>query len=175
MATGNNTKRYETPNHPYQGERIAQEGDLLGRYGLKNKEELWRAQSELRSYRREARRLIGEAQGDLEAAETAGAAFLDRLRRYGVLSEGDDISRVLGLDVTDILERRLQTVVYRSGLASTPEQARQFVVHGHITVDGARVTRPSKTVEVAEEDGIEFDETSPLADDLHPERAEGQE
>ena len=175
MATGTNTKRYETPNHPYQGERIAQEGDLLGRYGLKNKEELWRAQSELRNYRREARRLIGEAQGDLEAAEAAGAEFLDRLRRYGILSEGDDISRVLGLDVTDILERRLQTVVYRSGLASTPEQARQFVVHGHVTVDGARVTRPSKMVEVAEEDGIEFDETSPLADELHPERAEGQE
>ncbi|MBB6645537.1 30S ribosomal protein S4 [Halobellus ruber] len=175
MATGNNTKRYETPNHPYQGERIAQEGDLLGRYGLKNKEELWRAQSELRNYRREARRLIGEAQGDLEAAEAAGEEFLARLRRYGILSEGDDISRVLGLDVTDILERRLQTVVYRAGLASTPEQARQFVVHGHVTVDGARVTRPSKMVEVAEEDAIEFDDTSPLADELHPERAEGQE
>ena len=175
MATGNNTKRYETPNHPYQGERIAQEGDLLGRYGLKNKEELWRAQSELRNYRREARRLIGEAQGDLEVAEAAGEEFLARLRRYGILSEGDDISRVLGLDVTDILERRLQTVVYRTGLASTPEQARQFVVHGHVTVDGARVTRPSKMVEVAEEDTIDFDGTSPLSDDLHPERAEGQE
>jgi len=175
MATGNNTKRYETPNHPYQGERIAQEGDLLGRYGLKNKEELWRAQSELRNYRREARRLIGEAQGDLEAAEAAGEEFLARLRRYGVLSEGDDISRVLGLDVTDILERRLQTVVYRAGLASTPEQARQFVVHGHVTVDDARVTRPSKMVEIAEEDAIEFDDNSPLADELHPERAEGQE
>ena len=175
MATGTNTKRYETPNHPYQGERIAQEGDLLGRYGLKNKEELWRAQSELRNYRREARRLIGEAQGDLEVAEAAGEEFLTRLRRYGILSEGDDISRVLGLDVTDILERRLQTVVYRTGLASTPEQARQFVVHGHVTVDGARVTRPSKMVEVAEEDAIDFDGTSPLSDDLHPERAEGQE
>ena len=175
MATGTNTKRYETPNHPYQGERIAQEGDLLGRYGLKNKEELWRAQSELRNYRREARRLIGEAQGDLEVAEAAGEEFLTRLRRYGILSEGDDISRVLGLDVTDILERRLQTVVYRTGLASTPEQARQFVVHGHVTVDGARVTRPSKMVEVAEENAIGFDETSPLADELHPERAEGQE
>ncbi|GGI97841.1 30S ribosomal protein S4 [Halobellus salinus] len=175
MATGNNTKRYETPNHPYQGERIAQEGDMLGRYGLKNKEELWRAQSELRNYRREARRLIGEAQGDLEVAEAAGEEFLARLRRYGILSEGNDISRVLGLDVTDILERRLQTVVYRTGLASTPEQARQFVVHGHVTVDGARVTRPSKMVEVAEADAIEFDGTSPLSDDLHPERAEGQE
>ncbi|MDQ2054284.1 30S ribosomal protein S4 [Halobellus sp. H-GB7] len=175
MATGNNTKRYETPNHPYQGERIAQEGDLLGRYGLKNKEELWRAQSELRNYRREARRLIGEAQGDLEEAEAAGVEFLTRLRRYGILSEDDDISRVLGLDVTDILERRLQTVAYRKGLASTPKQARQFIVHGHVVVGDARVSRPSKKVEVAEEDGIEFDETSPLADDLHPERAEGQE
>ena len=175
MSTGTNTKRYETPNHPYQGERIAQEGDLLGRYGLTNKEELWRAQSELRNYRREARRLIGEAQGDLDVAEAAGSEFLARLRRYGILSEGDEISRVLGLDVTDILERRLQTVVYRGGLASTPEQARQFVVHGHITVDGARVTRPSKMVEVAEENAIGFDETSPLADELHPERAEGQE
>ncbi|MFB6090965.1 MAG: 30S ribosomal protein S4 [Halobellus sp.] len=175
MATGNNTKRYETPNHPFQGERIAQEGDLLGRYGLKNKEELWRAQSELRNYRREARRLIGEAQGDLSAAEAAGEEFLDRLRRYGILSEDDDISQVLGLDVTDILERRLQTVVYRKGLASTPEQARQFIVHGHVVVDGARVTRPSKTVEAAEEDTISFDENSPLADELHPERAEGQE
>ena len=175
MATGNKTKRYETPNHPFQGERIAQEGDLLGRYGLRNKEELWRAQSELRNYRREARRLIGEAQGDLTAAEAAGGEFLARLRRYGILSEGDDISRVLGLDVTDILERRLQTVVYRTGLASTPKQARQFIVHGHVTVDGARVTRPSKMVEVAEEDGIAFDDTSPLADELHPERAEGQE
>jgi small subunit ribosomal protein S4 len=175
MATGKNTKRYETPNHPFQGERIAQEGDLLGRYGLKNKEELWRAQSELRNYRREARRLIGEAQGDLAAAEAAGEEFLTRLRRYGILSGEDDISRVLGLDVTDILERRLQTVAYRKGLASTPKQARQFIVHGHVVVDGARVTRPSKTVEVDEEDTVSFDETSPLADELHPERAEGQE
>jgi len=47
-------------------------------------------------------------------------------------------------------------------------------VHGHVTVDGARVTRPSYTVDVDEEDAIEFDETSELADELHPERAEGQ-
>ncbi|MEF8779084.1 MAG: 30S ribosomal protein S4 [Haloferacaceae archaeon] len=175
MSTGTNTKRYETPNHPYQGERIAEESGLIGQYGLKNKEELWRAQSELRDYRREARRLLGEAQGDVELAGENGAEFVARLRRYGVLSENDDISAVLSLDVTDVLERRLQTVVYRQGLASTTKQARQFVVHGHVVVDGARVTRPSKMVAVREEDRIAFDETSPLADELHPERAEGQE
>ncbi|MFB6280931.1 MAG: 30S ribosomal protein S4 [Haloferacaceae archaeon] len=175
MTTGNNTKRYETPNHPYQGERIATETDLLARYGLANKRELWRAQSQLREFRREARRLLGEAQGDVDAAGAAGADFLARLRRLGLLGESDDISDVLSLEVTDLLERRLQTVVYRQGMANTPDQARQFVVHGHVTVGEARVTRPSKKVEVDEEDAIGFDEGSPLADELHPERAEGQE
>ncbi|MGM0591556.1 MAG: 30S ribosomal protein S4 [Halobacteriota archaeon] len=175
MTTGRNTKLYETPNHPYQGARIAEESDLLGRYGLKNKEELWRAQSELRNFRREARRLLGEAQGDVDAAAAAGEDFLARLRRLGILSEEDDISRILSLDVTDLLERRLQTVVYRKGLAHTPNQARQFISHGHITVEGARVTVPSKKVEVTEQDTVSFDENSPLADDLHPERAEAQE
>ncbi|RDI72843.1 30S ribosomal protein S4 [Halopelagius longus] len=175
MATGNNTKFYETPNHPWQGERIAQESDLLGRYGLKNKEELWRAQSELRDYRREARRLIGDAQGDLDAAEEEGEDFLNRLRRLGILSEDDNINRVLRLDVTDILERRLQTVAYRKGLAQTPQQARQFITHGHVVVGDARVTAPSKKIEAVEEDRVAFDETSPLSDDLHPARAEGQE
>ncbi|WP_435194084.1 30S ribosomal protein S4 [Natronomonas sp. EA1] len=173
MPLGSNTKFYETPNHPFQGERISEEADLLGRYGLKNKEELWRAQSELRGYRREARILLGDAQGDAEEAELAGEEFLTRLKRYGILADEDGLDDVLSLDVTDVLERRFQTVAYRKGLANTPQQARQFIGHGHITIDGARVTTPSYKVPVAEEDRIAFDENSPLADDLHPERAEG--
>ena len=175
MTTGSNTKGYETPNHPYQGERIGEESGLISTYGLKNKEELWRAESQLREFRREARRLLGEAQGDIDAAAEEGADFLARLRRLGILAETDEMGDVLSLDVTDLLERRLQTVVYRKGLANTPQQARQFVVHGHVTVDSARVTAPSRKVEVDEEGTVAFDETSPLADDLHPERAEGQE
>jgi small subunit ribosomal protein S4 len=166
---GENTKFYETPNHPYQGERIAEEGDLLGRYGLKNKEELWRAQSELRKYRREARRLLGRA------AEEGSDEFIARLRRIGVLGEDDGLDDVLSLDVTDLLERRLQTVAYRQGLANTVNQSRQFVTHGHIKVGERRVTAPSYKVEVDEEDVIAFDETSALADELHPERASAQE
>lgn len=175
MALGSNTKGYETPNHPYQGERIAEESTLVGRYGLKNKEELWRAESELRGFRREARRLLGDAQGDAEQAEREGEPFLNRLRRLGILSETDSIDDVLSLEVTDVLERRLQTVVYREGLANTVKQARQFVSHGHIVVGDGRVTRPARKVAVAEEDLVDFDGTSPLEDDLHPERAEGQE
>jgi len=168
MALGSNTKFYETPNHPYQGERIGEESGLVSQYGLKNKEELWRAQSELRGYRREARRLLGRTDADSEE----GAEFIARLRRLGILDEQDSLDDVLSLDVTDVLERRLQTVAYRQGLGNTPEQARQFIAHGHVTVGGARVRAPSKKVSVQEEGTLAFDESSPLADDLHPERAE---
>jgi len=171
MALGSNTKFYETPNHPYQGERIADEANLVGRYGLKNKEELWRAQSELRGYRREARKLLGSE----EEHVIEGEEFLARLKRYGILNEQDALDDVLSLDVTDVLERRLQTVVYRKGYANTPEQGRQFIVHGHIELDGQRVTRPSMKVEVAVEDSVGFDSNSSLSDELHPERAEAQE
>ncbi len=174
MALGSNTKFYETPNHPYQGERIATEAGLVGKYGLKNKEELWKSQSELRNMRREARKLLGRAQGDAEAAGQEAREFLDRMRRIGILGETDELDDVLSLGVTDLLERRLQTVVFRTGLANTAGQARQFISHGHITVDGARVQRPSYKVAVAEEDLVAFDSASPLTDELHPERAEEQ-
>lgn len=175
MALGSNTKGYETPNHPFQGERISQEIDLVARYGLANKQELWRAQSELRSFRREARQLLGEAGGDAETAEHEGGEFLERLRRLGILGENDGLDDVLSLEVTDVLERRLQTIVYRHGMANTPKQARQFITHGHVRVAGQRVSIPSYAVEVEEEDRIAFDEQSPIADELHPERAEGQD
>jgi small subunit ribosomal protein S4 len=174
MALGSNTKFYETPNHPYQGERIAEESGLTGKYGLKNKEELWRTQSELRSYRREARKLLGRAQGEAEAADAEAAEFLARLKRIGVLASEDSLDDVLSLDVTDLLERRLQTVVYRKGYANTTEQARQFITHGHIVVAGGRVRTPSYKLAVDEEDTVGFDSESPLTDELHPERAEDQ-
>jgi small subunit ribosomal protein S4 len=174
MALGSNTKFYETPNHPYQGERIAEEQGLVGKYGLKNKEELWRAQSELRNYRREARRLLGRTQGDAAAAGKEAEEFLGKLKRLGILGSEDSLDDVLSLDVTDLLERRLQTVVYRNGYANTTDQARQFISHGHIVVDGRRVGTPSYKVPVAEENTVGFDSSSPLTDELHPERAEEQ-
>ena len=174
MPLGTKTKLYETPNHPFQGERIAGEHDLVARYGLKNKEELWRAQSELRSYRREARQLLGRAAGDADAAAAESEEFLTRLQKYGILDDEDGLDDILSLDVTDVLERRLQTVVYRKGYANTAKQARQFITHGHIEVDGRRVTAPSRKVSVAESDTVGFDGSSPLTDELHPERAEEQ-
>ncbi len=174
MTTGNNTKSYETPNHPFQGGRIADEHRLLAEYGLSNKRELWTAESRLRDIRREARDLLGQAQGDAREAAEIGSSFLASLRQRGYLSPDDGLDDVLSLDITDILERRLQTQVYRQGLANTIDQARQFIVHGHIAIDGRRTDRPGYVVNIDEEALLDYDDRSPVADELHPERAGAQ-
>lgn len=166
---GKNRKTYETPNHPYQGGRIQEEHNLVEEYGLKSKRELWNAQSDLRRYRREARRLLGEAESEQTRKERE--QLQGHLRRLGILKEDSTLDDILTLDITDILERRLQTVVYRKGLANTPDQSRQFISHGHITIGQRRVRVPSYMVETKEEDDIGFYHNSPLSDDLHPERA----
>lgn len=55
-----------------------------------------------------------------------------------------------GVNFMILIERRLDNVVYRLGLATTRRQARQLVNHGHITVDGKRVDIPSYEVEVGQ-------------------------
>ena len=57
--------------------------------------------------------------------------------RAGKIREGQH-----GINFMILLERRLDSIVYRLGLATTREQARQLVNHGHITVDGKRVDIP---------------------------------
>jgi small subunit ribosomal protein S4 len=59
-----------------------------------------------------------------------------------------------GAALFSLLERRLDNVVYRLGLATTRSQARQIVSHGHITVNGRRTNVPSFTVRVGEVIGV---------------------
>ncbi|WP_367295154.1 30S ribosomal protein S4 [Levilactobacillus yonginensis] len=71
--------------------------------------------------------------------------FYNLFKRAGKISEGTH-----GTNFMILLERRLDNVVYRLGLATTRRQARQLVNHGHITVDGKRVDIPSYEVEVGQ-------------------------
>lgn len=59
-------------------------------------------------------------------------------------------SGVTGEYLLSLLERRLDNVVYRLGLALTRAQARQLVSHGHITVNGRKTNIPSFTVRVGD-------------------------
>ena len=163
-------RKYDTPSHPWQGSRIKEENALLKKYGLKNKRELWKAQSLLRNYRRQGRDLLARLRyGDLQAQKEM-KALLKKLANLGFLSESATIDDVLALDLERVLERRLQTLVYFKGLAYSPKQARQLIVHGHTVVNDRKVTVPGYLVKKHEEGSIAYNPYSPLASDMHPAR-----
>ena len=141
-------KKYRRPSHPWEKDRIEAENKLLRKYGLRRKEEVWKTETLLRSFRRNARRLLAASgpQAELETKQ-----MLERLKRLSLISSGATLDDVLGLTVENILERRLQTIVSKKGLAKTPLQARQLVLHGHVMISGRRVTVPSYLVSVKEE------------------------
>ncbi len=143
-------KQYETPNEGWNEERIAREDELIEEFGLKNKKEVYRAQSQLRSLRREARDLVA-SENEQERKE-----LIEKANRLGLVREGAELGEILSLKVTDFLGRRLQTAVNRRGLSDTPREARQLVVHGHVYVDGQRVTTPGYLLTQEEEKEIEL-------------------
>ncbi|MBO2718117.1 30S ribosomal protein S4 [Lactiplantibacillus plantarum] len=71
--------------------------------------------------------------------------FANLFIKAGKIREGKH-----GVNFMILLERRLDNMVYRLGLATTRRQARQLVNHGHITVDGKRVDIPSYEVSVSQ-------------------------
>ena len=118
-------RKYDTPSHPWQGDRIKEENELLKKYGLKNKKELWKAQSLLRNYRRQGRDLLARLRyGDVQA-EIERKGLLSKLANQGILPDDASLDDVLALEVHRVLDRRLQTIVYMKGLSYTPKQARQ--------------------------------------------------
>lgn len=159
---------YETPKHPWEGARMEEERKLLERYGLKNKRELWKAQSVLRGFRRQARELQARLRTGAAQARRETDQLLGRLVRLGVLPVGSPtLDDVLALSTEDLLKRRLEWVVFSRGLAPTPMGARKWIVHGHFTIGDHRVTRPGYLVPPSEEPRLGYSPTSPLANDDH--------
>jgi len=160
-------KTYETPRHPWRKDQLEVELHLVGDYGLRNKRELWRAKTMLSEVRGIARSLLGAPEEERSRVEKE---YLARLSKIGVLSESGSIDNVLDLDIRDLLERRLQTVVFRRGLAKTLYQARQLVSHGHISVAGRVVSVPGYIVKSDEEAKIKYFAQSPISKADHPVR-----
>jgi small subunit ribosomal protein S4 len=77
---------------------------------------------------------------------------------HGIYVEASRMKGDSGENLIGLLERRLDTVVYRAKFAATMFAARQFVNHGHVKVNGKRVTISSYRVKVG--DTIELNEAS---------------
>ena len=160
-------KKYQTPSHPWQKERIVEEKETKRDYGLKNKKELWKMGSLLARFKTLAKDYITS---NTEQSQKESKQLLDRLRLLGLLGETAMLNDVLTLTDKDIMERRLQTVLLRLGLARSVKQARQFIVHGHVKINGVKISSPSYLVKKSDESNIIFAENSSLSDIEHPER-----
>ena len=158
-------KKFDTPRFPWQIDALEAELKLLGQYGLRNKREIWRHKTLLSKYRGIGRSLLGTSTGERKKQEKQ---LLDRLHRLGILPEESALDDVLDLTLEDILERRLQTLVFQRGLAQSIQQSRQLITHGHIAIDGKRVSTPSYLVLKDEETKIAYAPKSPLTDPDHP-------
>ncbi|KAA8923016.1 30S ribosomal protein S4 [Thermoplasma sp.] len=161
-------KKYSTPRHPWEKERIDEENKIVVKYGLKNKKEIWRSEALLSSIRSQARDLRARLRTNDVNAQKQLEMMVKRLNRYKLLSENATLDDVLSLTVENILDRRLQTIVFRKNMAISVRQARQLITHGHISVAGRRVTVPGMLVEAKDEDSISYEENSPVANELHP-------
>lgn len=164
-------KKFSTPSHPWQKERIEEEKKILKEYGLRRKYEVWKMDSMLKKFLHRAKTIIGErtAQSEIEKKQ-----LLERLYRLGLLKQDSKVEDVLNLRLKNILERRLQTLVCKKQLAKTMRQARQFITHEHITVGSRKITTPSYLVSIEEEPKIRLMHTINLTNEVKEQKTEAK-
>src|SRR3989338_9094506 len=160
-------KKYSGPAHPWKKVNIDAERILKQEFGLKNKREIYIAQSFLKKYKNIAKKLI--ASRTVQAVKEK-ELVLTKLKKIGLLSASSGLDHILNLELKNILERRVQTLLFRHKLARTVHQARQFVTHRHVLIDNKEVTSPSRLLSLEEESKMVFKPSSSLSSDSHPER-----
>ena len=142
---------WKKPKRPLNYNLMMDELKTLGTFGLKTKRELWKARTNLSKLRHQARSLLALRQ---EIRNEKEPALLNSLSKIGLVDKNSTLDDVLNLQVTDLLSRRLQTIVQRKLYFKTPYQARQAIVHGHIMIGDGVVTIPSYIVKIDEEPKI---------------------
>jgi len=140
-------KTYEKPRRPFDKARIDEEAQIKKEFGLKNKKEIWKAESEINAIREKAKILIS-------ASEEEQKEFFQRLKKIGLSVES--IHDVLSLDKKDYLNRRLQTVILKKGFANSARHARQLITHKKVLVNERKINRPSYIVPTELEEKIEI-------------------
>ena len=143
-------KKYSRPKRPFDKIRIEEENVIKEKYGLKNKKEIWKADAAIKKIRNQAKTLITKSDQEKEL-------FVKKLQKKGF--PVNNLAEVLGLDKTDWLKRRLQTIVFNKKLAKTMKQARQFITHKKILIEDKITNKPSYQVSLEKEPSIKLNLT----------------
>jgi len=149
-------KTFQKPKSPWDKERMDKEDLLMKIYGLRRKSEVWKAESIMRNFKRRARSLAAIKDKVQEKI------LLDRLNKMGLLNKDASLDSVLSLTTENLLDRRLQTVIFKKNLANTAKQARQFITHGLISINGRRIRYPNFIVTTDLEGKVSFYKEIPI-------------
>ncbi len=144
-------RKYEKTKMMWNKERIEHEHGIRDKYGLGNMHELWKATTEVGKIRRNVREVLAG-----RATEKVGTEIIARLVRYGIVKSGATLDDLLVVSPEAILDRRLQSVIYKKGMSKSIGQARQLIAHGFIAIDGHRVSAPGYLVTRDEESRITY-------------------
>ena len=144
-------KTFHRPRRIWTTDQLNSELYTLGAYGLRNKRELWKAESEIARIRNQARALLAVPTDLRRDKEVMLLGFLNRM---GLVKDSATLDDVLNLKIEDILERRLQTIVMRKIGSKSAIQARQVVSHCHVSIGNRTVNLPGYMVRTDEEQNI---------------------
>lgn len=144
-------KTFHRPRRIWTTDQLNSELYIVGSYGLRNKRELWRAQTEVARLRNQSRALLAIP---AEVRHEKEAQLLNFLNRQGLVNESASLDDVLNLKIEDLLDRRLQTIVMKKNGSKSPHLARQMVVHRHVSIGDRFVNIPGYLVKRDEEEQI---------------------
>lgn len=164
-------KSYSRPRRIWAPDQLSAELYIIGSYGLRNKRELWKAQSEVASFRNQARALLALSVDERHERELKLLRYLSRL---GLIDETASLDDILNLKIEHLLERRLQTMIMRKMNAKSPYAARQTVVHGHVSIGDRFVNLPGHIVRKEEENKLLVHLETPRTDSPAPVNLEKQ-
>ncbi len=151
-APKRNRRKYDKPKDIWNLDRIHSDNGLINEYGLKNMKELWSVQTNISRIRRNVRLLLS---GGVQNRQMEND-IISSLSKSGIIGTNPTIDNILDLKEKNILDRRLQTIVFKNGMARTIKQARQIITHGFIAINGKRVNKPGYTVSVDEERQLSY-------------------
>ncbi len=145
-------KLFVKPKKTYESSRIKEENELVSKYGLKNKREIWKTLAKVNYYRKRAMELAKKSPEEQEI-------LTKKLRNLGL--HIDSLSDILALKLENLLDRRLQTIVFKKKLCNTAKQARQVITHKKVSIKGRIMNSPSYLVPIEDEKEISVSQLIP--------------
>ncbi len=138
-------KKWRRPRKLFDKDRIKLEKELKKEYGFRRKKEIWKLEFDFKRIKRRARKIL--ATKDKEAEKI----LIEKMNKLNILPKNSGLEDILNLKLKNLCDRRLQTILYKKGVANTVIHARQLITHKKVIVGDRVINQPNYLVSKEEE------------------------